>query len=959
MVTRKPLPENLSVDTSTPPPAISIQHVRQELWTASDSEPDAERIWGNQASAPPTRGGTDQATDQAGTSSAIQDVPDPLRPGVVSKTPSYDNEGENPWHDNAVPAAVNDSDPKPEPDEVPTPLRVGPPTRSETNPFKRKPVATVSVSQDTVPPPSHPPPPAMPSNTPPPPPPTNAFSQLDINEPESSRNPWQPAPGDTRTSSTPYPASQLSDQDTGSNVWDSGVPSRVPSTGPPSNSPSILPFHAEGAEGASQPWDDVPPKPSLPSLPERAREADQFLDDQHAWDDVGSRNKGKQPASQTSQTQSVPIDDWNLIDHEPMPEPAPGALSKQSTWENFMDAEVERPAAEEMPPVLPPRAPQENPPPQPPRPRPSSTATKSETYQIKNINWYDANAAKNPRKSPILVQNANGPCPLVALVNALTLTTPADQNKSNLVETLRSREQISLDFLLEAVFDELMTHRHTNPNVSLPDMSELYAFLKGLHTGMNVNPRFIPTPERVIAYEREFLIQVDPSKHKDLIPGTFENTRAMTLYATFAIPLIHGWLPPKDDPAYGALSRQASSYDDAQSLLFHEEELEDKLSNSEAGLTEQEQQLYQDIIIIKQFLSTSATQLTPWGLNVVTKAIHPGSVAILFRNDHFSTLYRHPKTHELFTLVTDAGYFTHDEIVWESLVDVRGERAGFFSGDFRVVGGPQHQQQSANNVPGAWYNEAESSSSNANGDWQTVQSRRSRNNRQSDQNPGTPMSPRHEQEDRDLALALQLQEEEEERHRAEQAARRRESQLSEQFIEQQGRQPAANPPRGGARPRGGSVSSRGRSSPMPPARVSSASQSTTTTSSTRGGRAAPVQQVRSLIPPVSTTHRPPDENAEEAPPSYEQASKATPYVPPAGHPSHPESSPASPAPPRRRSMFNVGGGGGGGGQNNGAGAGAGPSTPVRRQGAPPTVPAGNAAASASGGGGRDKECVVM
>ena len=85
------------------------------------------------------------------------------------------------------------------------------------------------------------------------------------------------------------------------------------------------------------------------------------------------------------------------------------------------------------------------------------------------------------------------------------------------------------------------------------------------------------------------------------------------------------------------------------------------------------------------FLTTSATQLTPWGLEVITKAVRPGSVSILFRNDHFSTLYRHPQTQKLFTLVTDAGYYTHDEVVWESLADVRGERTEFFSGDFFQV----------------------------------------------------------------------------------------------------------------------------------------------------------------------------------------------------------------------------------------------------------------------------------
>ncbi|KAI1476518.1 hypothetical protein F4774DRAFT_235539 [Daldinia eschscholtzii] len=936
MVARKPLPDGSSANTNTPPPAVSIQGVRQELWPPSDSESESARVWAREDPPISQHGTTSPAA--SGSHNIPQDIPHALQPGTA-----YRQDEDNPWDDrdkSSAPNTVTES--KVKPDEMPKALWPGG-TRFETNPFKRKPVQSTSITNQEEPP-------AAPANPPPAPPiasvPTGALSQLNISEPETNTNPWQPALGEPRPSNTSQPVPPLSDQETKSNVWDSGLPSRAPSTGPASNSPGLLPLHTEGE---SQPWNDAPPNPPLQPLPERSQEAEQIFDDRHAWDDLGSNNKGKQPDLQASHVHSETVDGWNLIDHEPIPEPEPGTLSKQSTWENFIDADDEKSKEEPppvmaapttevlsvspVPPVLPPRrASTDEPPPQPPRRQSPSTASKSETYQIKNITWFDATAAKNPRRSPILVQNANGPCPLVALVNALTLTTPANQTSSNLVETLRSREQISLNFLLEAIIDELMTHRHTNPDVSLPDMTELYNFLQGLHTGMNVNPRFIPDPESSPLHNQ------NPTQ-SDLIPGTFENTRDMKLYSTFSIPLIHGWLPPRDDPVYDSLTRQASSYDDAQSILFREEELEDKLSNSDVGLTEQEQQLYQDIIIIKSFLSTSATQLTPWGLEVITKAVRPGSVSILFRNDHFSTLYRHPQTQKLFTLVTDAGYYTHDEVVWESLVDVRGERTEFFSGDFRIVGGPQHQR-SSRNAPGAWGTEGGSSSNAQGGGWQTVQNRRSRNSRASDAGPSTPISPKHEQEDRDLALALQLQEEEEERHRAEQAARRRESQLSEQFIEQQGRQ--GTPARGGHNPRGSiGRGGRGGGAPLPPARISSANQSTSTVSS----RGRPAQQVRSLIPPVSTTHRPADDHGDDAPPSYEQASKSTPYVPPAGHPSHPDSTPSTPsATPRGRTQF--------GGQNN-----AGPSTPSRgRQSAPP-VSVGNAGTAT--GGGKEKDCIVM
>ncbi|RWA11562.1 hypothetical protein EKO27_g3551 [Xylaria grammica] len=920
MVTQKPIPESSSTNGIDGADNAAIEPPRIELWSATDSEVDSERIWGAQEQLSAGHG----PTNDTGSADASQHVPDPLRPGATTISPPYEQGQGNPWDDVATrgSAPIGNEPQTVKPDDVPTVLRPGV-ARSETNPFKRKPVqrssealntsqkspdeATIAVEPQTE---------ALPLPT--------TDESLD-----KSTNPWQPAL-DKRNdpNCAPTPPSLL-DQDHDRNVWGSDSQLVSASSGMAFTQPS----------GNTQPTASASPVPVHPSA------VNDLLGDEHAWEGAESNNKdkGKQPTAPQSEIPSEAIDGWNLVDHEPTLEPVPGSLSKQSTWENFGATEDDTAKevvthesegeSEEVPP-LPPRTSLEAPPAQPPRRQSPSNVNMSETYQIKNINWHDSKASKNPRKSPILVQNANGPCPLVALVNALTLTTPADQTNANLVETLGAREQVSLSFLLEAVVDELMSFRHTDSDAPLPDMSELYGFLQGLHTGMNVNPRFIPSPEAVAAHARTSSSDVRLSDRGNEIPGTFENTRDMELYATFRIPLIHGWLPPRDDVAYDALKRQASSYDEAQNLLFHEEELEDKLSNSETGLTEEEQQLYQDIITIKSFLSMTATQLTSSGLNVITKSIQPGEVSILFRNDHFSTLYRHPQTLQLFTLVTDAGYFTHDEVVWESLTDVRGKLAEFFSGDFRVVGGNQGQRAGGGNS--GWHDSSDTAGTSSDGGWQTVRNRRSHNNRQSEPvAAAAPLSPQHEQEDRDLALALQLQEEEEERHRTEQAARRRESHLSEQFIEQQGR----DGNRTGSRGRGGSISSAGRGSTtsLPPPRSSSTNQPARATAQARGGR--PVQQVRSLIPP--RTHRPAEDDLEEAPPSYEQAAKSTPYLPPAGHPSHPESNPRSPD-PRRNSTPRT--------QSN-----AGPSIPTRSRQSVPSVSAGGT----SGGAGKDRDCVLM
>ena len=109
---------------------------------------------------------------------------------------------------------------------------------------------------------------------------------------------------------------------------------------------------------------------------------------------------------------------------------------------------------------------------------------RSETYSIRHVNWTDITGKL--RKSPVLVQNQNGPCPLLALVNALVLRA-AENAQPPIVKALQTREQISLGLLIEALFDELTTC--LGPDEELPDIEALSRFLTMLHTGMNVNPR--------------------------------------------------------------------------------------------------------------------------------------------------------------------------------------------------------------------------------------------------------------------------------------------------------------------------------------------------------------------------------------------------------------------------------------------------------------------------------------
>lgn len=584
-------------------------------------------------------------------------------------------------------------------------------------------------------------------------------------------------------------------------------------------------------------------------------------------------------------------------------------------------------------------------PPLPPRPSEGrskwslprkSIDVKSEMYQVKNIRWHDRTSAAKPRTSPILLQNRNGPCPLVALVNALILTTPADAPDRILVDVMKSRQQISLSLILNAVLEELVSSRQKGSKSILPDVSDLYAFLQSLHTGMNVNPRFVPYSETAGVTNQELPEHTPAPSRREASPGTFEDTMEMSLYAAFSIPLIHGWLPPPSDPAYTALERRAVSYEEAQNLLFREEELEQRALSSENGLTEQDQQLYSDIIAIKLFLDSSATQLTEWGIKIMREALRPGSFAILFRNDHFSTLYCHPQTAQLLTLVTDAGYDNHDEVVWESLVDVNGRQTEYFSGDFRVVG---------TGVQGPLGEAVTKSTDRGRERWASIQGENS--SCVGDEDLTSAVS-EHEQKDRDLALALQLQEEEDQRHREEQARRKRERILSEQYIEQQARRPEPFNRGSG-------------SSGLPDAGVSPRQPLSSTNANTAGTspshRQSTIhetqqQQVRPLVPPRRTgTGGRATGSRDEAPPSYEQAAHSPAYVPPVGHPSHADSGRTLSANARGTSL-DIGRQGRSGLRS------AQPATQAsgRRRPASPGSKPGSAGA---GNQGKERECLVM
>jgi hypothetical protein len=255
-------------------------------------------------------------------------------------------------------------------------------------------------------------------------------------------------------------------------------------------------------------------------------------------------------------------------------------------------------------------------------------------------------------------------------------------------------------------------------------------------------------------------------------------------------------------------------------LPFRRQEFEDRVTRGDT-LQAEEENTMADIQTIQRFVEIeNPTQLSPFGLTQLSTKLAPGSVSILFRNDHFSTLYKHPQSHQLYTLVTDAGYAGHAEVVWESLVDVTGFNTEYYSGDFRPVGaGP-----STPSVPGP-------------------ASRASNEPTQSPSADEVSKSPEstQEQSDADYAYALSLQFQEEEQ---------RENARNEQDCDRRTSAPSNSFNR-----------------PSPPPRLSNVP-----------ARSSSIANVDSQ--PRPPQHGPDPEDPNAPPPPYEQATGGPRYSPP-------------------------------------------------------------------------------
>ncbi|XP_042883156.1 ubiquitin carboxyl-terminal hydrolase MINDY-1-like isoform X3 [Penaeus japonicus] len=257
-------------------------------------------------------------------------------------------------------------------------------------------------------------------------------------------------------------------------------------------------------------------------------------------------------------------------------------------------------------------------------------------HKIKKIKWQDIEV-------PIITQNNNGPCPLLAIVNVMLLkgqiTLPTDRTEITGGELVLMVGNALFDLPRNSLPLEMRRHLEQNTEDAI-------SILHKLLTGLDVNIKF--------------------SGVRD-----FEFTGELCVFDLLGIMLYHGWVVDPSSEVSPVITDL--SYNQLTNNIFAWREEAVKNNNND---------LLVKAMLCEEFMANSGSQLTIHGLFELGSALQREEIAVLFRNNHFSTIYK--RGDQLYQLLTDQG-FLHENVVWETLNDVDATFSEFVNGNFQPI----------------------------------------------------------------------------------------------------------------------------------------------------------------------------------------------------------------------------------------------------------------------------------
>jgi len=314
----------------------------------------------------------------------------------------------------------------------------------------------------------------------------------------------------------------------------------------------------------------------------------------------------------------------------------------------------------------------------------------------------------------ILLQNENGPCPLLAVANVLLLQGTISLPVSAVRTGVATTDDVCNTLAIVAMDGNPNGNTSSNYHID-----ELMKFFPTLQYGMDVNPRFVCGPkgmEYTIGVNAFDLMKVG-LLHGWLVDESDVTTRnviGMKTYNELTQIIIAGneakdkmdilsqkikkveyqiclesasgdedkkidsELESKGSPRELSIIQNKSKPTECDDISEELQILETNLLKTRQELAE-ESETFTEYIIVNNFLLSSSHQLTLCGLHALHSHLGEGKMSVFFRNNHFATMTK--KHGVLYLLVTDLGYKNVPEVVWEKLDDISGN-TDFVDQDF-------------------------------------------------------------------------------------------------------------------------------------------------------------------------------------------------------------------------------------------------------------------------------------
>ncbi|KAJ3079553.1 Ubiquitin carboxyl-terminal hydrolase MINDY-1, partial [Quaeritorhiza haematococci] len=256
-----------------------------------------------------------------------------------------------------------------------------------------------------------------------------------------------------------------------------------------------------------------------------------------------------------------------------------------------------------------------------------TTAEPEKEYVLKPIEWADLKTGE-VRKLKIITQNLNGPCPLLALCNVLLL-----RGDISLPYELTT---VTYEYLVDILGDLLFQR---SPQVRTPPSA----------------PSLISSTEEALANFQQNLqdvLSVMPTLQKGLdvnvrfdSPYSFELTPSLLVFDMFGISLCHGWtVDPQDEETYRVVVREVGSYNGVVERVIAGQIAAEEMRAGQGGddveARKKREKLVHEGLVCEHFLNATASQLTVHGLQLLSETLPPASLSVLFRNNHFSLLFK-------------------------------------------------------------------------------------------------------------------------------------------------------------------------------------------------------------------------------------------------------------------------------------------------------------------------------